>query len=454
MIELHQTQYPGTENKPKRAVFIGLDFGTAYTKVAIAGSSDSFAIKLRPQLPGIDAYLQPGVLTIDEDGVYQIPSGHFNGSYLDNLKLALIEEPDNSRVRINAALFLTRVLQKARKTFMEEQQGIFGNNQLIWHLNIGLPAANIDNNPLKKAFHRVAELGWMLSVLERPLAVAENSFLLGIEREKNCFSDPVVKSARERFLHPKRIGIVPEVQAMTVSYTASPSCQKCLHLLVDVGAGTLDINVFALVDLATDDRYVCHEARVLPLGSAYLAKHRLEAFQLNGLMKNSLFADNFTKLAALPTRRALAQQLEIPEDEIEFLDGPFLNKVGSNICEAVNGVRIKYGNRVFPFFQKPLPTFLGGGGVEDSAYLGRLKKASKDMNAGGRKGLDISKLPKPDRFRIPGLSSDHFHRLAVAYGLTHDVINLGDYIDLGKGAIQYEIQSPSYRDNFISKEVI
>ncbi len=99
MIELHQTQYPGTENKPKRAVFIGLDFGTAYTKVAIAGSSDSFAIKLRPQLSGIDAYLQPGVLTIDEKGIYQIPSGNFNDSYLDNLKLAM-DDPQEEEIGI------------------------------------------------------------------------------------------------------------------------------------------------------------------------------------------------------------------------------------------------------------------------------------------------------------------------------------------------------------------
>jgi hypothetical protein len=325
---------------------------------------------------------------------------------------------------------------------------------LVWHLNIGLPAANIDNDPLKTAFLRVTELGWVLSVLERPLAVAEISILQKIEREKNSFSDSVFKSARERFLHPGRIGIVPEVQAMTVSYTASPSCQKCLHLLVDVGAGTLDINVFALVDLAADDRYVCHEAKVLPLGTAYLAKHRLEYLKTNGLIKNKIYAEGFTKLAALPTRSEISKQFGVDEGDIECWDGPFLNEVGACICNAVNEVRRRYGKAVFPFFTKPLPTFLGGGGSEDSAYLGRLKKASKDMTGAVQKGLDISKLPMPDRLRMPGVSSDKFHRLAVAYGLTHDVINLGDYIDLGKGAIQYKIQSPSYRDNFISKEVI
>lgn len=453
MIELHQTQYPGTDNKPKRAIFVGLDFGTAYTKVVIAGASDSFAIKLRPELSGIDAYLQPGVLTISNNGVYQLASGREQSSYVDNLKLALIQQPDNSSARINAAVFLACILQKARKRFMEEQTGIFGNYQLVWHLNIGLPAANYEDVALKNAFHWIAELGWMLSVLDRPLTTKDEGFLKGILQPPKSATDPVLDTARDRFIHTERVGILPEVQAVTVSYAASRSRQNCLHLLVDVGAGTLDINLFGLVDLGTEHRYVCHAAKVLPLGAVYLAQHRLKQFQEKGLITNSSLANQFSTLASLPTRGELARQFRISEDKIERMDGPFLNQVGTSICDAINDIRRKYGNRVFPFFSQPLPAFIGGGGAEDPAYTGRLKKVSKDTTTAVQKGLAINKLPMPERILMPDLSADHFHRLAVAYGLTHDVVNLGDYINLGKGALEYEILAPSYRENFIAKEL-
>lgn len=266
MIELHQTQYPGTENKPKRAVFIGLDFGTAFTKVVIAGTSDSFAIKLRPKFSGIDAYLQPGVLAIDENGVYQIPSGDIHYSYLDNLKLTLIENPGSANARINAAIFLALVIQRARTSFMEKQKGIFNKNQLVWHMNIGLPAASVEDDALRSSFHKVACMGWLLSVLGRPITINDNAFLQQIDQEDDHQNDPALNSLRGRLLDPSRIEIIPEVQAMTASYTASKSCQKCLHLLVDVGAGTLDINIFCLVGLDSENRYVCHTAKVLPLG--------------------------------------------------------------------------------------------------------------------------------------------------------------------------------------------
>ena len=453
MIELHQTQYPGTENKPKRAIFVGLDFGTAYTKVVIAGASDSFAIKLRPELSGIDTYLQPGVLTISNNGVYQLTSGREQDSYVDNLKLALIQQPDSSSARINAAVFLACVLQKARKRFMEEQTGIFGNYHLVWHLNIGLPAANYEDEALKNAFHRIAELGWMLSALDRPLTTKDEGFLKGILQPPQSATDPVLDTARDRFIHTERVGILPEVQAVTVSYAASRSRQNCLHLLVDVGAGTLDINLFGLVDLGTEHRYVCHAAKVLPLGAVYLAQHRLKQFKERGLIINTSDADQFSTLASLPTRGELSRQFNIVEDDIECMDGSFLNQVGTNICDTINDVRRKYGNKVFPFFNRPLPTFLGGGGAEDPAYIGRVKKVSKDTTTKTQKGLAINKLPMPERLQMPGLSANHFHRLAVAYGLTHDIVNLGDFINLGNGSVEYEIQAPSYRENFIAKEL-
>jgi hypothetical protein len=64
------TQYPQTDDSPLRFVVIGLDFGTAFTKVVIADKSDSYAVRLRPDLTGLDSYLLPGLLRKNEERVY------------------------------------------------------------------------------------------------------------------------------------------------------------------------------------------------------------------------------------------------------------------------------------------------------------------------------------------------------------------------------------------------
>jgi hypothetical protein len=113
MLEACHTQYPGSNGVQSQRLFVGLDFGTAYTKVVIARSSDSFAVKLRPALGGIDGYLQPGLFTQDADGRHRLLDAPDDGRSLQNLKLVLMQRPENPNqlAMANAAVFLGLVLQ-------------------------------------------------------------------------------------------------------------------------------------------------------------------------------------------------------------------------------------------------------------------------------------------------------------------------------------------------------
>lgn len=43
-------------------------------------------------------------------------------------------------------------------------------------------------------------------------------------------------------------------------------------------------------------------------------------------------------------------------------------------------------------------------------------------------GLDIRPLPIPDRFRSENIADKQFHRFAVAYGLSQDPFDSGDFL--------------------------
>lgn len=45
-----------------------------------------------------------------------------------------------------------------------------------------------------------------------------------------------------------------------------------------------------------------------------------------------------------------------------------------------------------------------------------------------------------------------FHRLAVAYGLAHDPLNLGDYLPPDDAAPSAPPPTSDYRDNFVGQE--
>ncbi|WP_295390610.1 hypothetical protein [uncultured Thiodictyon sp.] len=452
MLAPHHTQYPGATGAQIQRLFVGLDFGTAFTKVVIAGSSDSFAVKLRPALRGVDGYLQPGLVAQDMDGRPRLLDAPDEGHSLQNLKLALMQVPENAMARANAAVFLALVLKQARAQFMADHRDIFRNSRLDWHLNIGLPAASFDNLQLLAAFQTVAEIAWMLSVLDVPLAGRMFDVARWAVRVPEPLNDPRLAVVRARFIHPDHIGVLPEVQAETICYATSPLRSNGLHLLVDVGAGTLDVNVFALVTNADDDRYVSHCAKVFPFGTAHLAKHRLNQLEIRGKLRDRPLVSQFTEYAAMPGRRELARDFQVSEDDIEDIDGAFLNQVGTAIWDAVNSVRQQFGNKVHQWRHDRLPAFLAGGGSADDAYHDRLRLVHIHRGLYGWAGLEIRSLPKPARLRMPGVPEPSFHRLAVAYGLAHDLLNLGDFIPPDQTQVTPAVPGPDYRANYPGQE--
>lgn len=449
------TQYRGCERAAPRAVMAGLDFGTAFTKAVVGVGDDSYAVPLRRERSGIEAYLLPGLLRRTADGAYELAESKGEEGVLENLKLGLIERPRDPRAIAAAAGFLALVLQRVRLEFMQSQAEIYGRNRLDWHLNIGLPAESYDNRPLVDAFAAVAWAAWTLSVSTNRIDPAR-----ALVCAKDALSAPSAAaryaSVADRLLHREQVQVVPEVVAETASYARSSLRNDGLHLLVDVGAGTLDVNAFNLFDHRGDDRHVLFLPKVQPLGSSFLARHRIERLRERGFALDRLAAHLGDEYGNWLLREELESRLGLYRGTVAALDGPFLDGVGRLLWEEVLlKVRNDYGRELHDWRQ-PVPTFLAGGGSADAAYRERIGKLSWDMQRNGQGGLALRALPMPDRFRHTGILDGHFHRLAVAYGLAQDPLNLGEFIPHGHlpPVARWRKKEDHWSDRYVSADQV
>jgi cell division ATPase FtsA len=75
-----------------------------------------------------------------------------------------------------------------------------------------------------------------------------------------------------------------------------------------------------------------------------------------------------------------------------------------------------------------LKLVLGGGGAKLKAYQEAATRAFTFKDSKKPKPPEVTTLPKPNDFQMSGLPPEEFHRFAVAYGLSHERVNLPDII--------------------------
>lgn len=151
------------------------------------------------------------------------------------------------------------------------------------------------------------------------------------------------------------LAIVPEFAAQMTGYAKSPKRNEGLHLLVDCGAGTLDVVIFNVHRNAHEhvDQFPIFASAVKPLGTHYLMANRLAAF-------DSVYHWNDTDL--VPSLPELARRLKCPQRELQDRDNDFRDRVAAVVNEvlAVTKAR-RYPTS--PAWREGLPVFLTGGGA-------------------------------------------------------------------------------------------
>lgn len=372
-------------------VRIGLDFGTSFTKVVIRVPERQigYAVPFGRLAGESLEYLLSTELYVSDDGVFSVELVE-GTTVLDDIKVKLmnLSPPPSLKEEISpataAAGYLALVLRYARRWFVATKKESFGDRRLRWAFNLGLPAKTDDDEKLREPFSLAGRAAWKASS-------NGGHITLDTVREAETWVDTQPEGLDCDF------ELVPEVVAEVVGYKNSRERNNGLHLLVDVGARTLDVGSFVLGENGDgDDVLDTLTADVEILGVKELEKER------SGVKNRGI-------------------------DQVEE---DFKEKCAKVIGGAIGQLATKKFPNLGDWPDR-LYVFLCGGGSAENLYgevvdereewIRKYKLSQSDGGGPYRtlrsaSGIRRLQLPKPSELEA-ALDDTSHHRLAVAWGL-------------------------------------
>lgn len=376
------------EQLPEKDLVIGLDFGTAYTKVVIADETYAYPVMFEEA-----GYLLPSELYITKDGTLTL-NKQKSALVFTKLKHPLLfgnyTEDDN----IVIIAFLSLVFKSSRNWVATSP---FRSHNVNWLLNAGLATDSYHNITLKEKFGALVDLAWNVSYLDRitPTII------------KTLIKDSTQLTNKLEQLHLTLphdcLSVFPEYVAQISGYMNSPSKRNYSHLLIDVGAGTLDIVMFTTKSIDGEWRYSTNAKNISNLGADILKAHR-----------EQYLTDKNSSLDSLLKNVEVANKLSISLDELNSLDSEFAKAINLRLRGVIGKVAGGYK------FAAQITTFICGGGREIEFY-------QKQLDILKNHPIDLIDLPPPNRFQPPkDFEVEMFHRFSVALGLSYDPYNIGE----------------------------
>ena len=385
---------------------MGVDIGTVLSKVVVSVRGQRVAVRFNaPDGEEDPYYLLPTALTVMDSGECRLGLHDGAKKHYDDIKKPLIDgKTDKRSVQLPLIAFMALLFQRVQEQ-IEESQGRLLSGRLDWLVNLGVPTESYGGGSrgvkdLVGAYRRSAEVAWGLA--ESMRAGGANGRLT-IDQCRRAME----KGSEEG---SNRIGVFPEFVPQVASYVQSKQRQEGVHVLVDAGGGTLDVTVFQVLPASIDNRKVPVWAKtVQPLGTRYLVDH------IGEKSGRGLALPPFRHL---PSEAEIAGKVGISLGDLTNIVGCFENKVLSAVGET-----IRDAGTAQPKLQWPGRMFLVGGG----AFIEPYKNVAKTIS--GWKDdfkfrVRLLPLPRPDDLEAPGIDDSHWHRLAVAYGLSFDPLDI------------------------------
>ena len=187
-------------------------------------------------------------------------------------------------------------------------------------------------------------------------------------------------------------------------------------MLIDVGAGTLNIATF-MVENAGDDAIknncVLYACAVEPIGVNYLLKRRYENLQLADSEIN-LFKD-------IPDASTFSQAHDLTEKDIKFADTLYSGDAARLFNKILDLTKKKYCPDS-SCWESGVLTFTYGGGAHLEIVQNIIH--SHERKSPPHKIKSIS-LNIPDDLMAENLPKNSYDRLSVAYGLSFEAAEIG-----------------------------
>ena len=425
-------QIASTPHDDEREVVIGLDFGTAYTKVVIGDSAlgKAFAVPFADHV-GLPAYLLPSRVWLDGEQYALLERGEAK----QRLKLNLIEQDRDADCYLDTAAFLALVIRHARGWLFSTQAAIYKNTRILWKLTLGLPAATYEHAATVEKFRDAAEAAWVIAKHRRAeisrdlvLRVCEE-----IQRKKKDQAKDTADSGEVDF------DVIPELSAQIYGFLMSskfdPKARNCF-LMVDIGAGTVDSSVFRVVrDKRRKWEFRFFSNVVRFNGVANLNDARIR-FLTSAFKKIGMLDQHGASLSA--ASKSLDNINGIPDSLIDYFSGvkftfseelydPDINFYKNRFKRQITNDTLKGAETFFSDNKafKGMPLFLCGGGSR-MQFFNRLENdLLSHKNASWFKFIPQN-LEVPSMLSAKGVRETDFDRLSVAFGLSF--LDVGKYV--------------------------
>lgn len=458
---------PTAESEPskeRRYLTIGLDWGTSATKVVIRDpygpGSPAYLVDFGQYGAEADSHLLPSALSVNDQGRVLFGANR-DGVSVTELKVHLMQNPRESlpvsvdaQPRELAALYIAAVLRYSRQWLAKKYEGRYQEYELIWEFNLGIPAASHNDDDVRVLFRNLARVGWGVSRQERIRVV-------DARREYAALA----QGEFEPGIHEDLVSVIPEVAAQVVGYARSSLRRPGLHVLVDVGASTLDLAGFMLSEQKGEDYFAILEAGVYPLGAFQLERDRLPDLKALGrdIIDPAVYgkwADRMARRCQDPMRKVPPIRKYFPEaarDDIHWSDAKEVDKTFLDDCYTamralvadLRKKRAPKGKR----WEEGLPIFLAGGGRDVELYRDALREVDhwRDNHLTAAP-FDIRELPSLEDLTAPELDPGREHRFSVAYGLSYPGDNIGEIKppheipDLDLDSSNQSLNTTDYRD--------
>lgn len=359
---------------------MGLDIGTSTTKIVIREAFVEDKQRFYPVHFGELAdkntpFLLPTRLTVSTSGQFYIPLFDQSAFYT-NLKLEFI---NNESYLFE--VYIALVIQYAQRWFFREygDNDLYKGKSFVWKINLGAPFNKCEKNKKESPFYQALTKAYAWS--QQPQILKDR-----LETVENINNNV-------------ELDVIPEFAAEIQSYLTSHEREDGVHLMVDVGAGTLDCSTFFLYE---------NKVSIFSTETPFLGGKIYELF-LSKAVECSVNMDTTTKI-----KDDIEFKEKYPEKapQFETRKEVFLNECREYIGRCLKKAREKSPNDANHWSTStPLPTILCGGGKNIEVYKNVLKerglydKNIKQINRDiSYQGSDVNLIDQDRMFVAHGLS--------------------------------------------------
>lgn len=411
-------QYKSAGTKHELDLIIGFDFGTSTSKIVIriparqdfCTYADFYAY---PQVVDGKEFLLPTqVWYSPTKGQYSLR--HKEGwKEINGLKEKLIEESKTGKIDLKShcdtIAYLALVMRHVREDVLSRHYRIIKEHRSnVWSLNIGVPSVEDGENFIYSIFGKLATTAWSVSQMPTEMVT------------KECIKAQLVMNVRPEC----NINAMPEIVGATMGYKNSDRHRQGTHMMIDVGASTVDVCSFYIFDSEAESIFGILDSSVELAGADKLHESRLESMFGMIVELETKLKDEIRRSMKLPSRSKYEICGDYIERRLDCADQKHMERIVGSMSRsfaAVKQRRNPLDNNVSKGGTMPIMLF--GGGIRDRTFRSKIEDVAKGIRAS--LGINCICIDDASHVLLDTLNDADKARMVVAWGLSYQELDIG-----------------------------